>query len=150
MLNLILRLLCSVFRTRLRWRDRAFWDLLSCIWGDWQKALYIVQPETVIRWHRQGFRYYWRWKSRVRWPGRPKTPKEIRDLIRQMSRDNPLWGTPRIHGELLKLGIEQVLISPHSPWQTRNVERVIGSIRRECLDHVIIFDERYLRRALRK
>jgi len=251
-------------RPPLRWRDRAFWDFLSCIWPDWRKSLYIVQPETVIRWHRQGFRYYWRWKSRIRWPGRPRVSREVRELIRTMSQGNPLWGAPRIHGELLKLGIEisqaavskymvrhpkppsqswrtflinhakdiasidfftvptatfrvlyvflvlgnarrkiihfnvtetpssvwtgqqiveafpweqaprylirdrdgkfgfefdrrveslgieQVLISPHSPWQNPYVERVIGSIRRECLDHVIIFDERHLRRLLRE
>jgi len=131
MLKLIIRTLLSTFRTRetlvlenaalrhqievlqrytgrprLSWCDRAFWDLLSSYWSDWQKALYIVQPETVIRWHRQGVRYYWRWKSRVRWPGRPRISRETRDLIRQMSRDNPLWGAPRIHGELLKLGIK--------------------------------------------
>src|SRR3954451_21771413 len=67
-------------------------------------ALKIVRPETVIRWHRAGFRAYWRWKSRPR-SGRPKTPLEIRQLIRQMSLANPLWGAPRIHGELIKLGI---------------------------------------------
>src|SRR5712675_2884461 len=65
----------------------------------------IVQPETVIRWHRTGFRLYWRWKSRSR-GGRPKIPGEIRCLIREMSLANRLWGAPRIHGELLKLGIE--------------------------------------------
>src|SRR5712672_2442466 len=68
-------------------------------------ALKIVRPETVIRWHRAGFRAYWRWKSRPR-SGRPKTPLEIRQLIREMSLANPLWGAPRIHGELLKLGID--------------------------------------------
>ena len=68
-------------------------------------ALKIVKPETVIRWHRAGFRAYWRWKSRPR-GGRPKTPAEIRQLIRDMSVANPLWGAPRIHGELLKLGID--------------------------------------------
>src|ERR1700737_1040938 len=68
-------------------------------------ALKIVRPETVIRWHRAGFRAYWRWKSRPR-GGRPKTPLEIRHLIREMSLANPLWGAPRIHGELLKLGID--------------------------------------------
>jgi hypothetical protein len=68
-------------------------------------ALVIVKPETVVRWHRAGFRAYWRWKSRPR-GGRPKTPREIRDLIREMSLANPLWGAPRIHGELLKLGID--------------------------------------------
>src|SRR5258707_3706114 len=68
-------------------------------------ALKIVRPETVIRWHRAGFRAYWRWKSRPR-HGRPKTPREIRHLIREMSLANPLWGAPRIYGELLKLGID--------------------------------------------
>src|SRR5216684_3496336 len=68
-------------------------------------ALKIVRPETVIRWHRAGFRAYWRWKSRPR-IGRPKTPLEIRQLIREISLANPLWGAPRIHGELLKLGID--------------------------------------------
>src|ERR1700681_354416 len=68
-------------------------------------ALKIVRPETVIRWHRAGFRAYWRWKSRPR-SGRPKTPLEIRQLIREMSLANPLWGAPRLHGELLKLGID--------------------------------------------
>jgi hypothetical protein len=68
-------------------------------------ALKIVRPETVIRWHRAGFRAYWRWKSRPR-GGRPKTPLEIRQLIREMSLAYPLWGAPRIHGELLKLGID--------------------------------------------
>jgi hypothetical protein len=68
-------------------------------------ALKILKPETVIRWHRAGFRAYWRWKSRSR-GGRPKTPLEVRQLIRDMSIENPLWGAPRIHGELLKLGID--------------------------------------------
>src|SRR6202023_2903134 len=68
-------------------------------------ALVIVKPETVIRWHGAGFRFFWRWKSRSR-GGRPKVPLEIRQLIREMSLANPLWGAPRIHGELLKLGID--------------------------------------------
>jgi hypothetical protein len=68
-------------------------------------ALVIVKPETVIRWHRAGFRLFWRWKSRCR-VGRPKVPLEIRQLIRTMSLANPLWGAPRIHGKLLKLGID--------------------------------------------
>jgi hypothetical protein len=67
--------------------------------------LKILKPQTVIRWHRAGFRAYWRWKSRPR-GGRPKTPADIRQLIRDMSVANPLWGAPRIHGELLKLGID--------------------------------------------
>lgn len=224
-------------------------------------ALAIVRPDTVIRWHRAGFRSYWRWKSRHR-GGRPTVPLEIRELIREMSIANPLWGAPRIHGELLKLGIEigqtsvakymarrrgppsqgwkaflrnhadgiaamdlfvvptisfrllygllimghgrrQVLwfgvtahptaewianqitqacgwkqaprylirdrdgaygevfirrvrsmgirdrpTSPRSPWQNAYAERLIGSIRRECLDHVVVFGERHLRHVL--
>src|SRR5258707_1112815 len=203
-------------------------------------ALKIVRPETVIRWHRAGFRAYWRWKSRPR-SGRPKTPLEIRQLIREMSLANPLWGAPRLHGELLKLGIDvgqttvakyiargrrppsqgwktflhnhadgiasmdlfvvptisfrllygllilhhdrrQILwlgvtahptaewishqlteaygwkVAPRciirdrdavSPWQNGYCERAIGSIRRECLDHVVVFGERHLRHLLR-
>ncbi len=91
-------------RPRLTDADRLFWVVLSRIWSDWHAALHIVKPETVVRWHRQGFRYYWRWKSRHR--GRPKADPESRALIHRMCRANPLWGAPRIHGELLKLGIE--------------------------------------------
>jgi hypothetical protein len=68
-------------------------------------AAVIVQPDTIVRWHRAGFRFYWRWKSRSR-GGRPKVPAEVRSLIRRISGENPLWGAPRIHGELLKVGIE--------------------------------------------
>ena len=67
-------------------------------------AVVIVRPDTVVKWHRKAFCFYWRWKSRAR-GGRPRVPKELRRLIREMSFDNPLWGAPRIHGELLKLGI---------------------------------------------
>ena len=229
--------------------------LVCGTWTAWRSALYIVKPDTVIAWHRQGFRLFWTWKTRRGQPGRPAVPKEIRKLIRQMSRDNPLWGAPRIQGELLKLGIdigetsvgkymvrrrnppsqtwrtflenhlkstvsidffmvptirfqvlyvflvlahdrrrivrfnvtahptaewtaqqlreafpfeqvpkylfrdrdrifgtdftkqvedlsiEEVLSAPRSPWQRAYIERVIGSIRRECLDHVIVFNE---------
>ena len=242
--------------------DRLFWLFLSKYWADWREALHIVQPATVIRWHRQGFRYYWRWKSRRR--GRPSIQRELRALIREMSRENPLWGAPRIHGELLKLGLEvsqatvskymirprkppsqawktflnnhasdlvsldfltvptatfrvlyvlvilghdrrqilhanvtlnptaiwaarqlveacswdnepkyllrdrdgvyghefsrqakalglkEAVTAPRSPWQNAYVERVIGSIRRDCLDHVIVISERQLRRILKE
>ncbi|MGB2985105.1 MAG: integrase core domain-containing protein [Phycisphaerae bacterium] len=248
---------------RLRKRDRIFWAILSRIWTGWRSALLIVQPDTVVRWHREGFRLFWRWKSRTGKVGRPKIRAEIRNLIRRMSRENPLWGTPRIQSELALLGhvvaestideyrvhprkppsqtwrafldnhfkdivavdfftvptatfrilfafvvlrhdrryivhfnvtshptaewaaqqiveaipfddaprflirdrdgiygerfrervanmgIEEVMIAPRSPWQNPYCERLIGSIRRECLDHVIVINERHLRRILR-
>src|SRR5215831_2398809 len=84
--------------------DRLVFASLYRIAPDVLNALVIVKPETVIRWHRAGFRLFWRWKSRSR-VGRPKVPLEIRQLIRDMSLANPLWGAPRIHGELLKLGV---------------------------------------------
>jgi putative transposase len=95
----------SVRRPRLTPADRYLWVVLSRVWQNWRAALAIVRPETVIAWHRQGFRLFWTWKARRGKPGRPPVPREVRDLIRQMSRDNPLWGAPHIHGELLKLGI---------------------------------------------
>jgi putative transposase len=248
-------------RPRLRWMDRIFWVWLSQLWSGWRSSIKIVKPETVIAWHRKGFRLFWRWKSRRH--GRPNTRRDIRTLIRKMSKANPLWGAPRIHSELLKLGIDispttvakymvryrkppsqswrafldnhmeqlvsidffvvptitfkllfvflilsherrrvihfnvtmnptaewtaqqlvnafpydtapryllrdrdkiygdyfrkriaameikEVLIAPRSPWQTPYVERLIGSIRRECLDHVIVLNEKSLRRTLR-
>ena len=86
--------------------DRLFWVWISGIGLDWRSSLVIVQPEAVIAWHRKAFRLFWTWKSRRGKPGRPPVPREVRDLIRRMSRENPLWGAPRIHGELLKLGID--------------------------------------------
>lgn len=253
----------SVKRPRLRARDRILWVWLSSYWKDWRSSLVIVKPDTVVSWHRQGFKLYWRWKSRRHGDGRPAVPRDLRDLIRRMSAANPLWGAPRIHGELLKLGIDvaqatvskymarrrkppsqswrtfldnhvktlisvdfftvptasfrvlfvflvlahdrrrvlhsnvtqfptarwtaqqvvealpwettvrymirdrdgiygdtfaarvhglgvrEVLIAARSPWQNPFVERLIGSIRRECLDHVIVLDEKHLRRILR-
>ena len=85
--------------------DRLVFASLYWIAPKVAKALVIVKPETVIRWHRAGFRLFWRWKSRSR-GGRPRVPLEIRQLVRDMSLANPLWGGPRIHGELLKLGID--------------------------------------------
>ena len=247
-------------RPRLTDTDRLFWVVLSQVWSRWRESLHIVQPDTVVRWHRQGFRHYWRWKSRRR--GRPRIVPDTRDLIRRMCWANPLWGAPRIHGELLKLGIDvseatvskymirhggppsqrwrtflenhakeisavdffivptatfrilfvliilsherrrilhfnatehptaawtarqlleacglgevpryllrdrdaiygeafgrqaavlgikEVTTAPRSPWQNPYAERVIGSIRRECLDHVIVLGERHLKRVL--
>ena len=249
-------------RPRLRPLDRVFWVFLSRLWPRWKDVLVIVKPATVVGWHRQGFRLFWKWKSRHGKPGRPRTSKEIRELIQRMSRENPLWGAPRIHGELLKLGIDvsqatvtrymirhpkppsqtwrtfldnhvgclvsidffvvptatfavlfvfivlrherrriehfgvtahptadwvaqqireafpwdtaprylirdrdgaygqsfrstvmamgvaEVVTAPRSPWQNPYVERLIGSVRRECLNHVIVLNERHLRRIL--
>ena len=243
--------------------DRLFWTWLCHLWPGWRHALVIVKPDTVLRWHRRGFRLYWRWKSRPRGPGRPRIPRAVQELIRQMCRANPTWGAPRIHGELLKLGItiaeatvghymvrrrpppsqtwrtfltnhvsqlvsvdffvvptftfrvlfvfvvlahdrrqilhvnvtghptaawtaqqirnafpwdtaprfllhdrdgtygdecracldamgiDEVLTAPRSPWQNPYVERLIGSMRRECVDHVVVLNERSLQRILR-
>ncbi len=95
----------SVMRPRLHRRDRIFWVWLSRLWPGWRSSLIVVQPETVLRWHREGFRLYWRWKSRSRC-GRPKLGAEIRALIRRMSRANPTWGRRRIRSELHLLGYE--------------------------------------------
>ena len=249
-------------RPRLRPRDRVFWVWLTRLWGGWRSALVLVQPETVVGWHRQGFRLYWRWKSRARGSGRPKVDAEIRQLIRQMCRENRTWGAPRIQSELRllgyavsettvakymirsprpssqswrafldnhvqdlaaldfftvptatfrvlyclvvlrharrrvmhfnvtehptaawtaqqvveafpfdeaprfllrdndqiygevfqkrveNLGIDEVKTAKGSPWQNPYVERLIGSLRRECLDHVIVLGERHLKGIL--
>jgi hypothetical protein len=92
-------------RLHLRWADRALFIWLYRRGPRILDTMTIVRPETIVRWHRMGFAAYWRWKSRPL-GGRPRIGKEVRDLIRRMSFENPLWGAPRIHGELLKLGIE--------------------------------------------
>ncbi len=109
--NLALRQQLSIYhlsdkRPKIRLRDRLFWILLSRYWKNWKEAVIIVKPETVIGWHRKGFKLFWTWKSRKRGPGRPKISFEIRNLIKTMANENPTWGAPRIHGELLALGIE--------------------------------------------
>jgi len=266
--NLALRQQVAVWkarqpRPRLTEMDRIFWVFLSRLWTGWRHSLQVVRPETVVSWHRQGFRRYWARKSRHQ-SGRPMLSTELRDLIRRMSYANPLWGAPRIHGELLKLGltvsqatvskymlrprrppsqawrtflknhakdlialdfftvptatfrvlfvlvmlthsrrrlvhfnvtehptaewtarqlleacaldegprylirdrdqvygerfsrqaktleIREAVIAPRSPWQNAYAERVIGSIRRECLDHVVVISERHLREILSK
>ena len=92
-------------RPRLARLDRLFWVVVRRLWPQWKQALIIVTPETVIRWHRAGFRLYWNWISRHRKSfGRKRISKELRELIFRMVAENPTWGAPRIHGELLKLG----------------------------------------------
>jgi len=252
----------TVKRPKLRSWDRLFWVLLSRLWLGWEKALAFVQPRTVIAWQHKRFRDYWRQFSQNGKPGRPAISNEGRNLIRDMWQSNPMWGSPRIVGELRKLGInvakstvekyrphvrkpssptwkaflknhvtdsvacdsftvptasfkvlfvflllaherrrivhfnitehptaqwtaqhiveafpwdtapryllrdrdsiysgalqqrlehlgiEQVKIAPRSPWQNPSCERVIGSIRRDVLDHVIVFNDRHLKRVL--
>jgi putative transposase len=96
----------SVKRPKLTPADRLLWAWLCTVWQDWKSSVFIMKASTVVGWHRKGFRLFWTWKIRRGKLGRPTVPKEVRDLIRTMSRENPLWGAPRIHGELLKLGIE--------------------------------------------
>ena len=109
--NLALRQQLALLRSRSKRPtfgrlDRAFWMWLSHRWARWREALHVVRPETVIRWHRQGFRVFWTWKSRRGRTGRPPVGSELANLIRTMALANPLWGAPRIHGELLKLGLD--------------------------------------------
>src|SRR5438094_10065312 len=85
-------------RLKLTRADRIFWVWLRRAWGDWKSALMIVKAETVIAWHRKGFRLFWTWRIHRGQPGRPKVPQEIRDLSRMLIRNNPRCGSPRIHG----------------------------------------------------
>jgi len=108
--NLALRQQLSLYhhskqRPKIRLRHRLFWIFISRFWRKWKAALIFVKPETVIGWHRKGFKLFWAWKSRKKGPGRPPIPIEIRKLIKKMAKANATWGAPRIHGELLKLGI---------------------------------------------
>jgi hypothetical protein len=136
---------------------------------NWKEGIFIIKPSTVIKWHKIAFRLYWKRKNGLK-GGRPKINRKVIYLIKQMANENPLWGAPRIHGELKKLGVEvsestiqrymfkrggrtigqrwktflKNLTSYRSPWQNGYVERVIGSIKRECLDHLIIMNEDHL------
>jgi putative transposase len=89
-------------RSRLSRWDRILWVWLSRLWTSWRSSLVIVQPATVLAWHRQGFQLYWRWRSTATRPGRPRLDAEIRHLIRRMARENPTWGRRRIQAELAR------------------------------------------------
>ena len=110
--NLALRQQLAVLKRRhshprLAVTDRLFWVILRRFWSGWRQALILVQPETVVRWHRAGFRLYWTWLSRHRVrAGRKCVSKELRELIFRMVGENPTWGAPRIHGELKMLGFD--------------------------------------------
>ena len=133
--NLALRHQLAVYRRSQRrpdlaTRDRQFWSTLARGWSEWRGAISLVQPDTVVRWHRTAWRRHWTWKSRHRRPGRPRVTPEARELIRRMTRENRTWGAIRIVGELRALGIEvsastvrvyrrQALRRPPSPnWRT--------------------------------
>ena len=116
-------------RPNIRWFDRAFGVGLRRIWSNWINALIIVKPETVVRWHKQGYKLYWNAISkRGKRRGRPRKDKEIRDLIRQIARENPSWGAPKVHGELLMLGfnVAERTVSRYLPkreWNPDNIAK---------------------------
>ncbi len=106
--------------------DRLFWILFSRWWPQWRDSLIIVQPETVLRWRREGWSALWRYRSRGRWRGgRPRVSSEVRQLIAQMAHENFLWGAPRIHGELRMLGfsVSQATVSRYMPVRSRRPDQ---------------------------
>ena len=124
--NLALRQQLAIYkrkkkRPRLVGRDRWFWIALSAVWKDWRRPLFVVHPDTVVRWQRERFRRYWAHRSKKsgRW-GRPPISRQVRKLIRTIACANPLWRAPRIHGELQKLGIEV---------SERTVSRVLRTVK---------------------
>jgi hypothetical protein len=122
-------------RVRLARANRFIFTLILRLWPRVAPSIRIVHPKTLVRWHRDGFRIYWRWKSRSR-GGRPKVSGELRALIRQMCSDNPLWGAPLIHGELLKLGFEisQSTVSKHMPRRPRDPDHSWKTFLRNHMD----------------
>src|ERR1700686_31219 len=128
-------------RVRLAKADRWLWGQLSRIWTGWRTALVIVKPETVIAWHRRGFRLWWAWKSR-RHMGRPTVPADVRTLIRTMAQANPRWGGPRIHGELLKLGIDvcQATVAKYMMRQRRPPSQTWRTFLRNHISQIVAAD----------
>ena len=110
----------SVDRPRLSRWDRILWVWLSRVWTDWRTSLVIVQPATVLAWHRRGFQLYWRWKARANPVGRPRLDPELRRLIRRMARENPTWGRRRIRAHEMRSGQRS-----GAWWRSR---RSVGSI----------------------
>ena len=120
--------------------DKAIWILLSRYLKSWEEVLVIVKPITIIKWHRKGFKLYWRWKIGRRAQGRNKIDREIIKLIKQMSIANPLWGAPRIHGELLKIDIEvsestvqRYMVKPKKP--PSQIYRTHQSLEKDCPEY---------------
>ena len=125
--NLVLRQQLAIYtrqpkQPRLRHEDRLFWSLVARTWSPWRSRLWVVQPDTVVRWHRTAWRRYWTWKSRKRGPGRPRIDRELRELILRLARENPRWGALRIVGELRALGFSV---------SARTVRRYRGQARRK-------------------
>jgi len=123
----------SVPRPKLRPADRVLLCWISRLWSGWRSAPLIIKPDTVTRWHRQGFKLYWHWRSHKK-PGRPKVDRAIRDLIRRMCRENPTWGAPRILSELLLLGhnvaeatsVGEVKGTPRRAWNSAVIEHSLA------------------------
>jgi putative transposase len=130
----------SVKRPRLTNADRGLWVLLSRRWLGWSDALIVVKPATVIRWHRAGFRRYWTWRSRPK-GGRPGIDPEVRALIKRMATAN-LWGAPRIHGELLKLGIQvsEATVSKYMPRRRKPPSQTWRSFLENRVDTLVSVD----------
>jgi hypothetical protein len=146
----------SVGRPRLRCRDRLFWVGLSQLWAAWRASLLIVQPATVLAWHRKGFQLYWRWKSRRRSAGRPPLELELRTLIRRMARENPTWGRRRIHAELRFLGYEVAELTVCKVHGASLAAAVLdvahlprGTYRRDCRGRLLRGPHTHLSPALR-
>jgi transposase InsO family protein len=158
-------------RPRLGRADRLLWVVLSRMWPNWRQAVQIVTPATVVRWHRRGFALYWSWKSRVfvvllhdrrrvvhvnvtAHPTAAWTAHQLREARpwdsapRFFLRDRDGIYGPERQTAMRAMGIEEVVIAPRAPWQNPFVERVIGSLRRECLEHLIVWNERSLRRHI--
>jgi transposase InsO family protein len=128
-------------RVQISRADRMIIKLFLRLWPRSARFISIVHPKTVVRWHREGFRLYWRWKSRNR-SGRPRVSSEIRTLVRKMSSDNPLWGAPRIHGEILKLGfkVSQATVSRHMPRRPPNPDQTWKTFLRNHMDCMAAID----------
>jgi len=133
-------------RPRLKIQDRMFWVLLRRLWPEWKNVLVIVKPETVVSWHRAGFRLFWHLRSRSKRLGRPRINAEIRAIIQRMVKENPTWGAPRIHGELLKPGLDvfERTVSRYikrlsSPDQTRQLWATFLRNHREVITAVDFF-----------
>jgi integrase-like protein len=129
-----------------------YWYGLTWLWPSLLSLSRIVQPDTILRWHRAGFRAYWRWKSRGR-PGRPRVSRELREFIQRMNppylvRDNDGAYGRAFTNRVRAMGIRDRPVSPRSPWQNPYAERLIGTLRRDCLGHVLIFGEPHLRGVL--